>query len=176
MQIAHLDQVIGSDYRLAREKTPRDVRRYIRLVEKGRLYEYLMDADDVPQDQRLKYKKKIFKKVFFNKSWHTDSRQYQTFARKFPRVLRLIRRIKAKDYKRMAHLLQRTESAFMIGVVCRRLMEQHPDLWFATIHDSILTTGGSEDLVANVIREEFGRFLSLWPSLRIERYDAAPAH
>ena len=63
--------------------------------------------------------------------------------------------------------LQRAESQFVIGTVCRRLVEEFPDTPILTVHDSVMTTPPHVDVVVRVIRDEFDR-LGVQPTLRVE--------
>ena len=85
----------------------------------------------------------------------------------FPDVCVAVEKMKRHDYRELAREMQRVESRFVIDTVCRRLMLEHPDVFIVTIHDSIATTVGSEDIVKRVFREEFER-IGLNPRLNIE--------
>jgi len=50
------------------------------------------------------------------------------------------------------------------------MKRETPDIPLITIHDSILTTNGNEDIVRSVMQEEFKR-LGVSSSLKEERYD-----
>jgi predicted nucleic acid-binding Zn ribbon protein len=78
-----------------------------------------------------------------------------------------IRQLKRGDYRRLAHFAQRIESRFMFGRVVPRLTELRPDLFVATIHDSILTTAGDAEFVRQVMLDEFAR-LGLKPQVKVE--------
>lgn len=75
----------------------------------------------------------------------------------FPVVMAALREMKRDDYRRAAHLAQRTESEFIIGRCVGRLRRENPDLFITTIHDSIVTTAGAERIVRGIMREEFAR-------------------
>ena len=55
----------------------------------------------------------------------------------------------------------------MFGRVVPRVIQERPDLFVATIHDSILTTVGSAEYVRQVMRNEFAQ-LGLSPQAEVE--------
>ncbi len=72
-------------------------------------------------------------------------------------------------YKVLAHAGQRAESRFIFKCCVRRLMDEHPDLWLGTVHDSIVTITGQEGIVERIMRDEFTK-LGLHPTLTVERW------
>jgi hypothetical protein len=57
----------------------------------------------------------------------------------------------------------------MIDIICRRLLEELPGTFVATIHDSILTTPDRAEEVRAIMVREFRRF-GLRPTIRTEAY------
>lgn len=55
----------------------------------------------------------------------------------------------------------------MFGRVVPRVMELRPDLFVATIHDSILTTAEDAHLVRQVMLDEFAQ-LGVSPQVKVE--------
>jgi hypothetical protein len=104
--------------------------------------------------------------VFFDKPWHCNAVS-AVLDELFPTVMQAMRRIKGQDYRRLADFAQRIESAFMFRQVVPRIMERHPDLFVATIHDSILTTAGDAQFVRQVMCDEFAQ-LGLSPQVKLE--------
>jgi len=100
-----------------------------------------------------------------------DSRRnviYGILDKEFPTVMRGIREIKRLDYRHLAHLAQRTESEFIFGRVVARLLREHPDMFVTTIHDSVMTTAGDEDIVQSIMLDEFKK-RNIPATVRIER-------
>ena len=104
--------------------------------------------------------------VFFDQPGHRNAVS-AVLDQLFPTVMEAMRRFKRQDYRRLAHFAQRIESAFMFGRVVPRIMALRPDLFIATIHDSILTTAGDAEFVRHVMRDEFAR-LGLSPQVKLE--------
>lgn len=136
-----------------------DVIKYKQLVESGKLYDYLMAHDG--ETDRNAFKENFFRETFFGK------RTSKLFCQLFPTIGEEIKRIKKKDHKKLAMLMQRKESKLMITGICRRVMEEHQDVFMATIHDSILTTPENVPTIKQIITEEFAK-IGLSPSIRIE--------
>ena len=118
--------------------------------------------------RRKGFKRLIFSQVFFGKNKHTGKVR-ELFARDFPTVHKAINDLKRKDYRQLAYLLQAYESKIMIDVICRRILDQLPGTFIATIHDSIMTTPDKADQIKAIMVREFQRF-GLNPTIRVESY------
>lgn len=147
---------------LERKRLPTDLRCYLESCESRGLYQAVADRLGKTRDEA---KKKIMA-VFFDKPWHHNAVS-RVLDELFPTVMEAMREIKRPDYKCLAHFAQGVESAFMFGRVVPRIMEERPDLFISTIHDSILTTSGDEEFVRGVMLEEFAR-LGLSPQVNAE--------
>jgi hypothetical protein len=106
--------------------------------------------------------------VFFGKI-KTTGRVRELVARDFPTVYKAINEIKKKDYHPLAYLLQAHESKIMIDIICRRILDELPGTFIATIHDSIMTTAEKADEVMAIMVKDFQR-LGLNPTVRLEAY------
>jgi hypothetical protein len=62
--------------------------------------------------------------------------------------------LKKKNHAALSHLLQRIESNVIVERSARRIAEEQPNLPIFTVHDSIATTNGNEEYVAQIIKEE----------------------
>lgn len=147
---------------LDRKRLPGDLRRYLELCEARGLYQAVADRLGKTRDDA----KKKTMQVFFDKPWHHNATS-RALDELFPSVMRTMRQIKGQDYCRLAHFAQRIESAFMFGRVVPRIMEVRPNLFIATIHDSVLVPVGDAEFVRQVMRDEFAR-LGLSPQVKIE--------
>ncbi|WP_152050810.1 hypothetical protein [Tautonia marina] len=146
---------------------PPDVARYIDLVQDGQFYNFLMDATGIPPEQRSDFKRKFFGNTFYCENWRrTDAAR--AFDARFPNVYRVVRALKEGDHTRLPKCLQGVESDLIIGGVARRCMEQLPNAFIGTIHDSILTTPDHAEAVQEIMTQEFSR-LALAPTINIER-------
>ena len=79
------------------------------------------------------------------------------FAAEFPEVYQFILAKKKHGYEELAREMQRAEAEFMLGTVCKRLFEYHPEVPVVTVHDSISTTPEHVALVERVVLEEFAQ-------------------
>ena len=149
-----------------RQTLPDDVIEFIDLCEKGVLYDDLMRRLGIPAQRRTGFKRLFFSQVFFGKI-KTTGRVRELFAWDFPTVYKAINDLKRKDYRQLAYLLQAHESKIMIDVICRRILDELPGTFIATIHDSILTTPDKAEVVKMIMVREFQRF-GLNPMIRLE--------
>ena len=149
-----------------RQTLPDDVIEFIDLCERGVLYDDLMRRLSIPAQRRKGFKRLIFSQVFFGKI-KTTGRVRELFARDFPNVYKAINDLKRKDYRQLAYLLQAHESKIMIDIICRRILDELPGTFIATIHDSIMTTPDKADEVRAIMVREFQRF-GLNPMIRLE--------
>lgn len=136
-----------------------DLLKYKQLVESGRLYDHMMEHSG--ETDRSAFKEKFFRETFFGK------KTSRLFCDLFPTIAAEMMKIKSKDYRKLAQIMQRTESKLMITKICGRLMQEHPGVFIATIHDSILTTKDNVSKIQKIILEEFANY-NLSPTIRIE--------
>lgn len=152
----------------SRHGLPQDVQDYVRLTEQGRLYDHLQES------LRTNYKRKVFKRMFFEQVFYCQASDYKARLREgfktlFPNVQRAIDDLKAEDYKNASRTLQRREAQFVIHGVCRRMFEEHPEAPVLTIHDSVLTTPKWAKQVEGIMNEEF-LLLGMRPTLTVKDY------
>jgi hypothetical protein len=147
---------------------PRDLRRYLQIAEEGQFYEHMMTALGIPinKPNRSAFKAEFFGKVFYCKpNYYT--RERKAFMAEFPTVLQHITRLKKDDPRNAPLALQRAESDFVIGTVCKRILNESPETPLWTIHDSVTTITSRAEFVRQVMEEEFAS-LGVHPRLRIE--------
>ena len=122
----------------------------------------------IPAQGRKGFKRLFFSQVSFGRL-KTIGRVRKLFARDFPTVYKAINDLKRKDYRQLAYLLQAHESKIMIDIICRKILEELPGTFIATIHDSIMTTPDKAEMVQAIMMREFQRF-GLKPLIRLEAY------
>lgn len=147
---------------------PDDVKRYLSICQSGRLYEYLMDKADVKAG-RDEFKEMFFQVLFGRTSLMQHLPLADVFEEEFPSVVAVMKEIKRKDYHHMSSLLQRTESSFVVNRVVRRLMNEYPETFISTIHDSFVTTTEAVPIVKRIVLHEFAK-LGLRPTIKTERW------
>ena len=146
---------------------PSDVDKFVKLVEMGKLYEYIAVKGKIETESRKILKKKLFAEIFFCRNKPYQSKNEILFEGLFPEVYKVIRELKKKDYTFLSKQLQRVESSFVINLVVRRCMNEHPDMPIFTIHDSVMTTKANADIVKGIMVEEFANY-GVEPKLRLE--------
>jgi len=148
-----------------------DILIYEKLTSEGKFYEYLMEKMEIDKNERNKFKKQVFGRIFFSTSEKSKKRQYiywKKFKIHFPSVSEIIEYYKKDNYQQLAVELQKSESNIMINKVVRRIAIEKPNIFVSTIHDSILTTIDNQDYIKNLIQEEFRNQFNLIPSIKIE--------
>jgi len=145
---------------------PKDVIAYVDLVQRGVLYEYLAEKFKMSIEQRRIFKTKFFSEIFFGKNGWT-SKNSQRFAETFPTVYKVIQQLKKKDYRALSNHLQRVESSFIINSFIRRCMDTRPDMFIATIHDSVLVKPEDARWAKNALLSEFDH-IGIVPTIREE--------
>lgn len=151
-----------------------DKNRFVDLAAAGVLYEYLEKA--FKRDLNMTNVTRNTAKIAVLQAFFSDNRFIGTkeaapkklFSKLFPSVYKVYAKIKQKDKTLLAVLLQNIESHFIIEVIARRIAKEYPKLPIYTIHDSIVTTVGNEELVAAIMKEELTKGVGKVPSLKFE--------
>ena len=110
------------------------------------------------------FKRALFADVFYGKT-QVVTPLTKLFATEFPEVYEFILAEKKHGYEELAREMQWAEAEFMLGTVCKRLFEYHPEVPVVTVHDSISTTPEHVALVERVVLEEFAR-IGINPTLK----------
>lgn len=143
---------------------PDDLVEYMRLCQRGRLYDDLQP----PGIDRSDFKRRLFCDVFFGEDKH-PSHVRQDFESRFPTLMGVVRELKSVNYQRFAWLMQHEESTLFIGRICRRLMQQCPTIPLYTVHDSLVTTENHLHRVRSVAQDEFA-VLGVAPTFSVESW------
>ena len=154
------DTLLGGGF--DRKRLSADRRRYLELCEARGLYQAVADRLGRTREEA----KRRVMVVFFDKPWHRNA-VIAVLDELFPTVMEDMREIKRGNHCRLAHFAQRVESAFMFGRVIPRIMTLRPELFVATIHDSVLTPLGDAAFVRQVMLEQFAQ-LGVSPQVKIE--------
>jgi len=171
-----------------------DVERWLKLCQTGRIYEFVMERFKAGEgtaryidhptrqfqwwDDPEKYTRKRTKKTFIVSMFDevfpmtTCNPAFEVIERWFPTVAEYMIRIKQGDYKKLARICQRLESAIMIEGVCGDLMRRMPDLPVITIHDELICPAANADFVCGIIRDNFAKY-GAEVELKVEIHGAA---
>lgn len=133
----------------AKEKGIED-NKYMRLCEEGQIYDHMAGRLGVLRES-AKHEIVMF---FFAKNGFKSTAK-SVFEMEFPKMAAYIRKVKENDYKRLARQMQIAERKFVIDCVCERLKRLRPDMFLATIHDSVVAQKSDCDLIVSVMKEEF---------------------
>jgi len=146
-----------------------DLGDWLGLCERRGLYQAVADLLAV---ERKAVKESVMAALFGRPEHRT--RASRALERLFPDTWAAIRATKREfGYASLAHAGQRMESAFVFGRCIPRLMAEYKSLPLLTIHDSIVTSEGNEQIVRDVMADEFAR-LGLHPTLTVEQFAQNP--
>jgi len=148
-----------------------DIEKYIQFVETGDFYGEMHQLmyPEQPYDKQ-KVKTMMFM-IFFSHNRYMGQPKAEPkrrFKRYFPSTYEIFRLLKKRDYTALSRILQRLESTIVIQNVVPTIALEKPDLPIFTIHDSVVTTVGNEQFVANVMIEEVKRLTGLEAKLGFE--------
>lgn len=154
-----------------------DVKRYIELVEKGVLYEYIEEQflkKGIQFKTRKEIKSTVFQVLYSGNQFYgqKEAEPKRIFKELFPNVYTLFKYLKKGNKALLALMLQRMESYCILKVICHRIAQERPHLPIFTIHDSIATIKGEEDYIRQVIEEETSKIIGIKPQLNIEPWEA----
>lgn len=162
--------------------TSKDVRKYISLVESGELYEFLMNefSEEGIILTRQETKQQVLRILFAKNRKpknEINRKAKEIFITSFPMVHKIFSKIRGHikgakfvSYKRFAILLQTIEAHLILDVIVKRICKEHPDITVITIHDSILTCTGNQNVetIKKIMIEELTRFVGYAPRISVE--------
>ena len=129
--------------------------------ESGQIYEEIAKEANKTRDW---VKHKVLRVIYCNhKLWEIEKvRQNEpeialvmrTMERMYPEVMKWIEKAKEKNYAFLAQNMQRMEAYYIFKRVCRRIINDYPNIWIATIHDSICCLTEDVPLVKMIMEQE----------------------
>ena len=148
--------------------------RYGEACLKGLFYEDLAKVCGIKltTQTRKEFKKRIFSTIFFGRHY-VDLTKYETaFKLTYPTIYDYILNMKQKHgHKVISQVLQRSEAAFIYKAIT--YIDKETGLHkipLLAIHDCIVTTEGSLNIVRDKLKEYFIKQLEILPSLKTELY------
>jgi len=122
------------------------------LVQSGNYYQYLIDnlsLSDKSQAKDLTYK------VLFGQN-RINSKSDKLFSKLFPTIHNYIKLYKneKKDYKILAHDLQKAESNLVFNKIIRKIMQYDSDIKLITVHDSIIAPKKYKNVISDIFFNE----------------------
>ncbi|NEM99327.1 hypothetical protein [Pontibacter burrus] len=150
-----------------------DIVQFFELASAGILYEEfarLMQEAGYEYSSRKHAKLALLLALFTSNSFinSVEAAPKRMFKGIFPSVYRHFTLFKRQDKSILARLLQSIESWLILEQISERLSNEYPDVPIFTVHDSILTTEGNEELVKLIMEEEIEKYLGLKPTLKVE--------
>jgi hypothetical protein len=88
----------------------------------------------------------------------------------YPEIIPYLKAGKEGDYRRLSHNMQRAESYYMFQMVCNRVWRDRPDIFLATIHDSLLVTPKEVDYAYGVMMREMRSLGMNVRAMKVKRY------
>jgi hypothetical protein len=151
----------------AGRELPIDVKHYIELTAKGKLYEYMMNALCIDVRNRKSFKIKFFASLFFCTNHYAARTQAgKYFKQAFPSVYKVIELYKGVNYKNLAILMQRKEADVMLNVIQKQV--QMLGIWNISIHDSLIVFEEYSETVRNIMREAFTAAVGVPPTIEAD--------
>jgi hypothetical protein len=122
------------------------------LVQSGNYYQYLIDNLFL-KDKSLA--KDLTYKVLFGQN-RINSKSDKLFSKLFPTIHNFIKLYKneKKDYKILAHDLQKAESNLVFNKIIRKIMQQDSDIKLITVHDSIIAPKKYKEVISEIFFNE----------------------
>lgn len=147
-----------------------EMKKYENVVLNYGFYEFFAEKLDykLTAKNRKDFKQKIFSGVLFDRNRREYTKYEEVFKTEFPGIFHIIRDMKSREHEQVAISLQKTESKFIFYCVEKIAKEKKIPMF--TIHDSICTTQGNEELVRKIILEEFYKLYTILPKLNIEKF------
>lgn len=145
--------------------------KYLDVVCNIGFYEFFAEKLGVKltEKNRSEFKKKIFGGVLFDRNRKKLSKYEEVFQKEFPIINYCMRDMKKENHADIPINLQKLESKFIFHCI-DVLRKKHKGIELLTIHDSICTVEGKENLVYNVMIEEFQKMFNITPKIKVEKF------
>jgi len=149
---------------------------YRKVTTNGRFYEQmteLMTSEmEINELDRKQVKGMLFQVLFTSNRYigQEDAEPKRIFKRLFPDVYKVMSMIKKKGKELLPILLQRIESHLVLEVITKRIARENPKMPLFTIHDSIVSNKGNEQIINAIMKEELERVIGFAPQLRVEHW------
>lgn len=137
---------------------------YRSIVLSGSFYETL---NTLGMD-RAAFKKMFYQDVLFgkNKSW--TGKVSQIFQERWPSIYKFVVKQKEKDHNRIAIMLQKEESNFIINICCKEFLQRTGYQFVGTIHDSLLVLSNHGEIAKAVMIDMFDKHYGFVPTIKLK--------
>lgn len=145
--------------------------RYRQIVERGRFYEFFMERLGIPIEDRSKIKEPVLGALFFDKFRTKESRYLSVFKEEFPAITEYILKQKRKDHRKLAQILQKSESKFIIEKAVASFINKFGAQYefVSTIHDSLVVKVDMLQEAKHIMRECF-QWEGINPQLAVSEF------
>jgi len=153
-----------------------EIYKYIGLVLNGRFYPYLIDKyNELEQgvyfnmDDPDEVKKKAVKDMVFGTFFSENDKPFygkEALYKLFPRVFEAFEKVKAWQHNKLAVTLQGIEAEIVLDTACKNIAGEYPDSKLWSIHDSISTIEGKEEIVIKYLSDAIEQRIGLVPPLK----------
>ena len=110
------------------------------------------------------------KKETLRAQYPETARVFDAVEELYPEIVPYLKAGKEGDYRRLSHNMQRAESYYMFQMVCRRIQNERPDIFVATIHDSLLVKPADVDYAYGVMMGEMRSLGMDVREMKVKRY------
>jgi hypothetical protein len=143
-----------------------DAKSYIDDVTSGTFYSKILEFLNADQAALRDIKRNILTAFFGEKDVKRLSGERRAIKALYPTFHEFIRSLKNKDFHNAANTLQQIESDTVIYHAAKRIVEEEPNKWFITVHDSILCMEEDVDYFYNVLYDECTKAVGYSPNIK----------
>ena len=147
---------------------------FIEKAQEGLIYDYIEDAIFDSTGYRCinrdELKSMLFMVFYSDNSFLTQDKAKNKliFKNTFPGVYNAFKFIKKGNNARLPILLQTMESQLVIDNIAKTIAKAKPDLPIFTVHDSIVTLPGYDDLIYKIMKEESIKLIGIPPKIKYD--------
>lgn len=143
-----------------------DVLRFRKDIRTGDIYDiYMKEYNEVLDKEMTRGQIKMIVLSIINSPKYCKGAHRDLFKDMYPTVMRIINKLNGwfiiskngvmnDDVAPIAYITQEIESDFVLGMVCKRIVSDKPDLPIFTIHDAVYTIEEHVEYVELIMKEE----------------------
>lgn len=162
-------------------KNKSDVILFKELVSSGQFYENFAKLlveneiieNDTESNLRETAKDITFCTIYSPNTFVGFKESVKLFKQQFPNVFEIFKIIKKGhgNHPAFAICLQRLEAELVLHKICKEISIDRPDIFIATLHDSIITTEDHVSYVRSVMYRVLKKNIGIAPKFKVERWE-----
>lgn len=167
--------------KIKRNKNEPDVLLYREYVASGMFYEkfgrLLVENNLIENTPNVTIREEA-KEITFSSIYSPNTsigynKPMQLFKQQFPNVFEIFALIKKgkKNHPSFSICLQRLEAELVLHKACEKINTERPDVFTASLHDSIITTEDNVDYIKEVLYNVLKENIGIEPALKVERWE-----